>query len=92
MLAVIHHMLVTERVPLPGILELASRLTTDVAVIEFIAPEDSMFQRLTRGRAHLHKDLTRDSFEAALAPWFTIQDCQRVEGASRWMYVLRRRA
>jgi SAM-dependent methyltransferase len=92
MLAVIHHMLVTERVPLPGILELASRLTTDVAVIEFIAPDDSMFQRLTRGRAHLHKDLTREVFEATLAAWFTVEDCQRVEGASRWMYVLRRRA
>lgn len=91
MLAVIHHMLVTERVPLPSILELASRLTTGVAVIEFIAPDDSMFQRLTRGRAHLHRDLTREVFEATLAPWFTVEDCQRVEGASRWMYILRRR-
>jgi len=60
--------------------------------MEFIAPDDSMFQRLTRGRAHLHKDLTREVFEATLAPWFAVEDCQRVEGASRWMYVLRRRA
>jgi hypothetical protein len=61
----------------PGILELASRLTTDLAVIEFIAPDDSMFQRLTRGRAHLHKDLTREVFEATLAPWFAVEDCQK---------------
>ena len=58
MLAVIHHMLVTERVPLADILDLAAELTTNLLVIEFIAPDDSMFQRLTRGREELHKDLT----------------------------------
>ena len=58
MLAVIHHMLVTERVPLADIIDLAAELTTNILVIEFVAPDDTMFQRLTRGREELHKDLT----------------------------------
>src|SRR5207249_3979296 len=54
MLAVLHHLLVTERVPLPAILALAAALTRDLAIIEFVAPEDPMFRRLARGREGLH--------------------------------------
>ena len=57
MLAVIHHMLVTERVPLRAIINLAAELTTRHAIIEFIDPADSMFRRLLRGRDELHRDL-----------------------------------
>jgi SAM-dependent methyltransferase len=74
MLAVIHHMIVTERVPLERILDLAAELTRDLLVIEFIGPEDSMFRRLLRGREELHRDFTIQSFEAA----------------SRWLYLLRK--
>jgi SAM-dependent methyltransferase len=91
MLAVIHHMLVTERVPLPEILELAAELTTDLAVIEFIEPQDSMFQRLVRGREELHKDLSPAVFEAAFAQHFDQVRVQHVEGSTRWLYLLRKR-
>jgi SAM-dependent methyltransferase len=91
MLAVIHHMLVTERVPLPEILDLAAELTTDLAVIEFIAPNDSMFQRLVRGREELHKDLTPAVFEAACSRHFDQLRVQHVEGSTRWLYLLRKR-
>ena len=55
MLAVIHHMLVTERVPLAEIIDLAAELTTNLLIIEYVAPDDSMFRRLTRGREELHR-------------------------------------
>jgi SAM-dependent methyltransferase len=91
MLAVIHHMLVTERVPLEDIVGLASELTTDLLIIEFIAPEDSMFRRLTRGREELHKDLNREVFEAVCEPRFERILMQHVEGTTRWLYLLRKR-
>src|ERR1035441_65725 len=92
MLAVIHHMLVTERVPLADILDLAADLTTNLLVIEFVAPDDSMFQRLTRGREELHKDLTAELFETAAGRHFEIVRMQHVEGTSRRLYALRKRA
>ncbi len=92
MLAVIHHMLVTERVPLPDILELAAELTKDILIVEFIAPQDSMFQRLTRGREELHKDLTRQTFENLCRERFAIVRMQHVESSSRWLYLLRKSA
>lgn len=91
MLAVIHHMLVTERVPLAEILELAAELTRDALIVEFIAPDDSMFRRLTRGRERLHQDLTAESFEAVCRRHFTIARVQHLENTSRWLYLLRKK-
>jgi SAM-dependent methyltransferase len=90
MLAVIHHMLVSERIPLGDILELAAELTKDVLVIELVAPEDSMFKRIARGREHLFADLNREVFEATAARHFEVLKMQHVEGTSRWLYALRR--
>ena len=92
MLAVIHHMLVTERVPLAAILDLAAELTTNLLVIEFVGPSDSMFQRLTRGREELHKDLTPELFETLCGRHFVIVRMQHVEGTARRLYLLRKRA
>ena len=92
MLAVIHHMLVTERVPLADIIDLAAELTTNLLVIEFIAPDDSMFRRLTRGREELHRDLTPELFESLCARHFETVRMQYVEGTTRRLYLLRKRA
>uniref|UniRef100_Q01QK4 Methyltransferase type 12 n=1 Tax=Solibacter usitatus (strain Ellin6076) TaxID=234267 RepID=Q01QK4_SOLUE len=92
MLAVIHHMLVTERVPLADIITLAAELTTKLLIIEYVAPEDSMFRRLTRGREELHRHLTAELFESHCRPYFDIVRVQHVEGATRRLYLLRKRA
>ena len=91
MLAVIHHMLVTERVPLADILALAAELTTNILVIEYVAPDDSMFQRLTRGREELHKDLTVELFESLCLRHFDIVRVQHVESTTRRLYLLKKR-
>jgi SAM-dependent methyltransferase len=91
MLAVVHHMLVTERVPLDEIIDLAVELTTDILIIEFISPEDSMFRRLTRGRDELYKDLNPITFEGLCTRHFEIVRKQHLEGSTRWLYLLRKR-
>ncbi len=92
MLAVVHHMLVTERVPLPDIIDMAAELTNGWALIEFVAPEDSMFRRLTRGRENLHADLNVSVFEAQCLRRFHVVRTQHLEGTHRWLYLLRRAA
>jgi SAM-dependent methyltransferase len=88
MLAVLHHILVTERVPLDDVLGLAADLTTDLAVIEFVAPEDPMFRRIARGREHLHEGLTAAGFEAACAPHFEVVRRESTH-PTRVLYLLR---
>lgn len=91
MLAVIHHLLVSERIPLSEILRLAADLVTRFAVIEFVGPEDSMFRRLTRGRDALHADLDKEVFERACAPYFEIVRLLHTPDTHRWLYLLRKR-
>lgn len=91
MLAVIHHMMVTDRIPLVEIIDLAAELTRDLVIIEFIAPADSMFRRITRGRDHLHADLTETVFENTALNRFDILRKHHIEGSSRTLYALRRK-
>jgi 2-polyprenyl-3-methyl-5-hydroxy-6-metoxy-1,4-benzoquinol methylase len=91
MLAVIHHMMVTERIPLEEVISLAAELVTGLVVIEYVDPADSMFRRLVRGRDSLHADLTVERFESACRTRFDIVRTQHLNGTSRWIYLLRKR-
>lgn len=86
MLALVHHLLVTEGIPLPRIIDLAADLTRDSLVIEHVGPEDAMFQRLLKGRGHLHENHTSQRFEAVLAERFTIEDRCKLPGLDRRLY------
>jgi SAM-dependent methyltransferase len=91
MLAVIHHMLVSERIPLEEIMGLAAQLTTDLLVIEYVAPEDPMFRRIARGRDHLHQFLTREYFEAVAGRFFEIVRSEQLGDTPRRIYMMRRK-
>jgi len=91
MVAVVHHMLVTERIPLPEILALAALLTTDLLIIEFVPPKDPMFQRLTRGRDHLFAGLNNHEFRQACLKQFSIIRSRELGETHRWIYLLRKK-
>ncbi|HXD30776.1 MAG TPA: methyltransferase domain-containing protein [Pyrinomonadaceae bacterium] len=90
MIAVIHHLLVTERIPLGQIFEMASELTSDLLIAEFVPTNDPMFQRLSRGRDHLFHSLTADSFRQACERRFRIIRAQQLGETQRWIYLLRK--
>ncbi len=96
MLALIHHLLVTERIPLEAVIDLAGDLVSQsaagIVLIEFIAAEDSMFRRLVRGRDELYRHLTREHFETTALRRFDIVRTQHCEDTHRWLYLLRLRA
>jgi predicted RNA methylase len=92
MLALVHHLLVTDRIPLPEVLRLAAELTTSLLVIEYVPPEDPMFRQLTRGREKLHQDLNQRVFEEACARQFDILRAVALPGTQRRLYALRKRA
>lgn len=91
MLGIIHHLLVTERIPLESILDLAADLTIDSLIIEYIGPEDPMFRRLLRGREHLHEGLNQESFERAFLRRFRLMEKASIGDSGRVIYLLRRR-
>ncbi len=91
MLAVLHHLLVTEGVPLEEIFRLLADISTPYALIEFVGPADPMFSRIVRGREALHSHLTPSVFEAAAAEHFEVVKSLRLEGLNRWLYLFRKR-
>jgi predicted RNA polymerase sigma factor len=91
MLAVAHHMLVTERIPLDDLLDLACELSKEYVLLEFVAPEDPMFQRIVRGRERLYSHLTNARLEAAATSRFDLVRSLRIDGLHRWLYLFRRR-
>lgn len=88
MLAVIHHLLVSERIPLEKIVDLAAKLTTKYLVVEYVDPEDSMFKILTRGREELYNYLTPEIFIEACQRQFDIVDSMLISGSKRCLYIL----
>ncbi len=92
MLAVVHHMLITERVPLPEILELAASLSTRLLLIEFVEPADPMFRRLVRGRDALYAHLTVAYFESACEAGFEVVRKHPIVNSSRTLYLLRKKS
>ncbi|HZO84846.1 MAG TPA: class I SAM-dependent methyltransferase [Verrucomicrobiae bacterium] len=91
MLAVLHHLLVTERVPLRDILDLAAELTRALLVIEFVPLEDPMFQRLLRGRGALFAHYNRAFFEESCQRQFEIVRETDLPGTERRLYLLRKK-
>ncbi len=89
MLALIHHLIVRERVPLDRILELASELTRRNVIVEYVDPTDSQFQRIARGREALHRDLTQEVFETAARSRFVIAGAWQIT-ATRRLYWLQK--
>ncbi|MGA1982562.1 MAG: class I SAM-dependent methyltransferase [Acidobacteriaceae bacterium] len=74
MLAVIHHLLLMEQIPLPSILDLCHRLTRKHLVIEWVPVEDPMFQSLMRGRDSIYGSLSEADLLAACAGRFHVMD------------------
>jgi SAM-dependent methyltransferase len=90
MLAVMHHIVVTERIPLEELLALAAEISRDYLLIEFVAPEDPKFQRIVRGREALYSHLTKERFEAAAQAHWELVRSTRITGLHRWLYLYRR--
>lgn len=90
MLAVLHHLLVTERIPLSAVLEQAASLTKDWLLIEYVGPEDEMFRKIVRGRENLFTGVNPQFFEKAVGKHFQIVRSRALSGSDRRLYVLRK--
>lgn len=92
-LALVHHLLVTQRIPLEEILQLVADFTAPdgVAVVEYVPPEDPRFQELAWGREELFHDLTPDRARRAFHDRFRGLATVRLEDSGRELWVGRRR-
>ncbi len=90
MLAVIHHLLLMDQIPLEQIAALAARLSRRHLLIEWVPQSDPMFQRLLRGRDELYRELTASRMQGAFASHFSmVNHCDLVNG--RTLFLMEKR-
>ena len=72
MLAVIHHLILREQIPLGHVAELCASLTTRWLILEWVPPSDPMFQEWLRGREDLYGHLSEEDLGCAFSEFFTV--------------------
>lgn len=74
MLALIHHLILREQLPLAHIGDLCASLTRHWLVLEWVPPTDSMCQEWLRGRDELYGHFTEGDLLEAFARHFVVSD------------------
>ncbi len=85
-LALIHHLAISNNVPLPRVAEFLAGLGRHL-VIEFVPKSDSQVQKLLASRQDIFDQYTPQGFEAAFAQYFTLRNSQPIPGTQRTLYL-----
>lgn len=87
-LAIVHHISISNNVPLPKVADYLSRLGKHV-IIEFVPKEDSQVKILLATREDIFVDYHIEGFENAFTPYFDIVEKQKVGDSLRTLYLLK---
>ena len=89
MLGVIHHLLLTDQIPIEEIARLTAELTTRWAVVEWIPATDVRFRELCREREHLYAGLDEHVFLRSFSQEFVLIS-RKLLSNGRILFLLRR--
>ncbi|MFA6450980.1 MAG: SAM-dependent methyltransferase [bacterium] len=89
-LALIHHLAISNNVPLPRIAAFFSAICRNL-IIEFVPKNDSQVQRLLSSRKDIFDDYTQEAFEKSFSDFFAIAKTERLSDSGRTLYLMRRK-
>ena len=89
-LALIHHLAISNNVPLAKIAEFFSKLC-NFLIVEFVPKSDSQVQRLLATREDIFSDYTQEVFEYEFKKHFAINRFVKIKGSERILYLLQRK-
>jgi ribosomal protein L11 methylase PrmA len=90
-LALIHHLAISNNVPLNSVAQFMSQLAEWLA-IEFVPKSDPKVQTLLASREDIFPDYTRQGFTDAFSAYFEIVESNPIENSDRIHYLMRRKA
>jgi hypothetical protein len=88
-LALVHHLAISNNVPLAKIAEFFSNICNSL-IIEFVPKTDSQVQRLLSTREDIFTEYTQPAFEQEFEKYFTIEKCTRIRESQRILYLMQR--
>jgi hypothetical protein len=89
-LALVHHLAISNNVPLTDLAEFFSQAGTWL-IIEFVPKEDSQVQRLLTSREDIFPHYNQTDFEAAFSQYFEIRQAQPVADSKRTLYLMEKK-
>jgi 2-polyprenyl-3-methyl-5-hydroxy-6-metoxy-1,4-benzoquinol methylase len=89
-LALIHHLSISNNVPLPELSKFFAEISKYL-IMEFVPKQDSKVQKLLSSRKDIFSSYNEEGFEAAFSEHFKIIDKKKVSGSKRTLYLLRRK-
>ena len=90
-LALIHHLAISNNVPLPHLAQFFA-VTGKRLIIEFVPKSDSQVKKLLASREDIFPDYTRAGFEEAFGNMFTIREAVDIRESERVLYLLEAKA
>lgn len=90
-LAIIHHLAISNNVPLPHLADLFYSLGYWL-IIEFIPKSDSQVQRLLQSRLDIFSHYTQDDFEEVFEKRFNIHEKISIRNSERYLYLMERKS
>ena len=89
-LALIHHLAISNNLPLIKIADFFSQICNDL-IIEFVPKDDSQVQRLLSTRKDIFPDYIKTSFERDFEKYFKIENIEKIKSSKRTMYLMKKR-
>jgi ribosomal protein L11 methylase PrmA len=89
-LALVHHLAISNNVPLADLAEFFAGIGHSL-IVEFIPKEDSQVKRLLTTRKDIFPDYTREGFERAFSQAFILQEIAPIQESQRVMYLMQKR-
>lgn len=86
-LAVVHHLAITNNVPLPQLADFFAEMGKWL-VIEFVPKSDSQVQKMMSAREDIFPNYTREGFEAAFSERFQIHESVSIHESERQLYLM----
>jgi len=88
-LAIVHHLAISNNLPLSRIAEFFSRCCKRL-VIEFVPKTDSQVQRMLTAREDVFHEYNEQAFEHEFARFFALREAIRIPGHQRTLYWMER--
>ena len=90
-LALVHHLAISNNVPLDMIARFFHRVCSRSLIVEFVPKRDSQVQRLLSTRQDIFPEYTQPVFEREFGKHFEPQDCVKIADTDRILYLMARR-
>lgn len=90
-LALIHHLAISNNVPLKRIAEFMANASSKWVIMEFVAKPDSQVQKLLANRFDIFDLYTLNEFELAFEQLFIIREKTPIRESDRTLYLMQRR-